>query len=582
MPHAYGNEDLSTYIAAETVPKGFWANTREYLVSLLKAWWGEAAAAGNDFCYDYLPRLTGSHSTYETVLAQMAGVCTGYFLYGENPAVGSANARMQRLAMANLDWLVVRDLSLIESATWWQNGPEIETRELRTEDIKTEVFFLPAAAHTEKSGSFTNTQRMLQWHHAAVQPEGDARSDLWFTYHLGRKIRHKLANSTSEIDRPILDLTWDYPTEGPLAEPDAEAVLAEISGRDAAWKPLSSYTELTADGETACGCWIYCGVYAHGVNQAARRKPGSEQSWVAPEWGWAWPANRRILYNRASADPTGLPWSLRKALVWWDPERQRWTGHDVPDFIATRPPDYRPHKGATGVDALSGADPFIMQADGRAWLFAPAGLVDGPLPAHYEPQESPIRNLLYRQQHNPVREIIAHPQNLYQPSGSQPGSDVFPYVTTTCRLTEHHTAGGMSRFLPYLAELQPAFFCEVSPELAAERGLEHSGWATIITARSAIEARVLVTERIRPLRVAGRTVHQIGLPWHWGPNGYTTGDAANELSHLSLDPNVHIQEAKALACDIRPGRRPRGAALRDLVRHYQQRAGITGQTGTEA
>jgi formate dehydrogenase major subunit len=581
MPHVHGNDDLDAYIAAETVTGGFWANTRDYLVSLLKAWWGEAATADNDFCYAYLPRLTGSHSTYETVLEQLNGVCNGYFLFGQNPAVGSANARMQRLGMANLDWLVVRDFSLIESATWWKDGPEIETGELRTEDIKTEVFFLPAAAHTEKDGSFTNTQRMLQWHHTAVEPSGDARSDLWFTFHLGRRIRQKLAASADETDRPVQDLTWDYPVHGPLDEPAAEAVLAEVNGRAADGSPLSSYTELRPDGSTACGCWIYCGVYAGGVNQAARRKPGSEQNWVANEWGWAWPANRRVLYNRASADPQGKPWSDRKALVWWDAASQRWTGHDVPDFIAGRPPDYRPPEGATGVAAISGTDPFIMQTDGKGWLFAPAGLVDGPLPAHYEPQESPFSNLVYGQQHNPVREIITHPDNRYQPSGNEPGAEVFPYVATTYRLTEHHTAGGMSRFLPYLAELQPAFFCEVSPELAAERGLEHAGWATIITARSAIEARVLVTERIRPLRMRGRVVHQIGLPWHWGPNGLTTGDAANELMHLSLDPNVHIQEDKAITCDIRPGRRPRGRELRELVRQYQERAGITDKTGTE-
>jgi formate dehydrogenase major subunit len=588
MPHAYGNEDLDTYIAAETLTGGFWANTRQYMVSLLKAWWGDAATADNDFRYDYLPRLTGSHSTYETVLEQLNGVCTGYFLFGQNPAVGSANARMQRMGMANLDWLVVRDFSLIESATWWKNGPELETGEMRTADIGTEVFFLPAAAHTEKDGSFTNTQRMLQWHHTAVEPAGDARSDLWFIYHLGRRIREKLARgavpsdgATADRDRPVLDLTWDYPVNGAQDEPDAAAVLAEINGWDAEGRPLSSSTQLSADGATACGCWIYCGVNAEGVNQAARRKPGTAQSWVAPEWGWAWPANRRVLYNRASADPSGAPWSERKALVWWDAEAGRWTGHDVPDFIADRPPDYRPPAGATGVAAISGIDPFIMQSDGKAWLFAPAGLVDGPLPAHYEPQESPIPNLLYGQQHNPVREIIVNPRSRYQPSGNEPGSQVFPYVATTYRLTEHHTAGGMSRFLPYLAELQPAFFCEVSPELAAERGLENAGWATIVSARSAIEARVLVTERMRPLLVAGRVLHQVGLPWHWGPNGLTTGDAANELSHLSLDPNVHIQEVKAMAVDIRPGRRPRGPALREFVRDYRRRAGITAETGTE-
>jgi formate dehydrogenase major subunit len=581
MPHVHGNDNLDAYIAAETVTGGFWANTRDYMVSLLKAYWGDAATADNEFCYGYLPRLTGSHSTYETVLEQLSGRCGGYFLFGQNPAVGSANARMQRLGMANLDWLVVRDLSLIESATWWKNGPEIETGELRTEDIKTEVFFLPAAAHTEKDGSFTNTQRMLQWHHTAVEPSGDVRSDLWFTFHLGRRIRQKLAASTDQNDRPLLDLTWDYPMRGPLDEPSAEAVLAEVNGRAADGSALSSYTELRDDGSTSCGCWIYCGVYAHGVNQAARRTPGKEQNWVASEWGWAWPANRRVLYNRASADPRGKPWSERKALVWWDAASQRWTGHDIPDFIADRSPDYVPPEGATGVACISGTDPFIMQTDGKGWLFAPAGLVDGPLPAHYEPQESPFSNLLYGQQHNPVREIITHPQNRYHPSGNQPGAEVFPYVATTYRLTEHHTAGGMSRFLPYLAELQPAFFCEVSPELAAERGLEHAGWATIITARNAIEARVLVTSRMRPLRMRDRVVHQIGLPWHWGPNGITTGDAANELVHLSLDPNVHIQEDKAITCDIRPGRRPRGPALRDLVQQYQERAGITDKTGTE-
>src|SRR5207248_8259155 len=218
------------------------------------------------------------------------------------------------------------------------------------------------AAHTEKAGSFTNTQRMLQWHHTAVEPAGEARSELWFTYHLGRLIREKIASGggpsdsavSAEKNRPILDLTWEYPTRGEAAEPDAEAVLAEINGCDDDGQPLSSYQELKDDGSTACGCWIYCGVYADGVNQAARRKPGGEQDWVAAQWGWAWPANRRILYNRASAAPDGKPWSERKALVWWDPGEGKWTGHDVPDFAPDKSPDYRPPDKATGPDGLSG------------------------------------------------------------------------------------------------------------------------------------------------------------------------------------------------------------------------------------
>jgi formate dehydrogenase major subunit len=580
MPHAQANHDLDEFVSGTSAEKGHWGEMRAYTVSLLKAWWGDHATEDNQFCFDHLPRLTGDHSTYQTVQEQLDGTCRGYFLLGENPAVGSANAKMQRLGMAALDWLVVRDFSLIESATWWKDGPEIESGELRTEDIDTEVFFLPAAAHIEKDGTFTNTQRMLQWHGAAQEPEGDARSDLWFAHHLGRIIREKLAGSDDEMDEPILQLTWDLPTHGPHDEPSAEAVLREINGWDADGAPLSSYTELADDGSTACGCWIYCGVFADGVNQANRRVPENEQSWVAPEWGWAWPANRRILYNRASADPDGNPWSERKALVWWDEDEQRWTGHDVPDFAATTPPDHSPDAEARGPDALGGNDAFIMQGDGKAWLFVPTGLADGPLPTHYEPQDSPVRNLLYGHQRNPARvprESTEH--NRYQPSGDEPGSEVYPYAATTYRLTEHHTAGGMSRWVPYLSELQPEMFCEVSPALAEERGLEHAGWATIVTARGAIEARVLVTERMKPLRVAGEVLHQVGLPYHWGDQGISTGDAANELAHLSLDPNVHIQEVKALACDIVPGRRPRGAARLELVRSYQARAGIDGRTG---
>lgn len=607
MPHAHAHEDLDRFVAGSRTDKGFWGDMRAYFVSLLKSYYGDAATAANDYCFDHLPRLTGSHSTYETVLAQLDGVCKGYFLMGENPAVGSANTRLQRLGMAQLDWLVVRDFSLIESATWWQDGPEIESGELRTEDIGTEVFFFPAASHTEKSGSFTNTNRWVQWHHAAVEPGGDARSDLWFMYHLGRRIKAKLADSDDPMDRPVRDLTWDYPVEGPLREPVAAAVLAEINGHGPDGAPLSSYTQLKDDGSTRCGCWIYCGVYADGVNQAARRKPHTEQDWVAAEWAWAWPANRRILYNRASAAPDGTPWSERKAYVWWDASADsdvggdggagsaggagdggggatgggRWTGWDVPDFIPDRAPDHVPPDDAFGPDALRGDDPFIMQADGKGWLFTPAGLVDGPLPTHYEPQDSPFPNALYpARARSPVRQLHPREGNRYHPSGDEPGAGVYPYVVTTHRLTEHFTAGGMSRWSPYLGELQPEFFCEVSPALAAERGLRHAGWATVITARNAVEARVIVTDRIAPLTVHGRTVHQIGLPFHWGPNGVVTGDAANELVAIALDPNAHIQEDKALTADIRPGRRPRGPDLRHLVADYRQRAGITETTGT--
>jgi formate dehydrogenase major subunit len=586
MPKAGTHDTLRAYLDAvgSKKQKGFWANADAYTISLLKAWWGDAAREDNDWAYDYLPRLSGPHGTYQTVIGMLADEVEGYFLLGENPAVGSAHGRMQRLGMSHLKWLVVRDLNLIESATWWKDGPEIATGELRTEDIETEVFFMPAASHVEKKGSFTQTQRMLQWRHKAVDPPGDCQSDLQFFYELGKRIRQRLAGSTDERDRPLLDLTWDYPTDE-HGDPDGEAVLAEyngyhLTGPDAG-QPLSSFTELRADGSTAGGCWIYTGVYANGINQAARRVPHGGSGPSQSEWGWVWPADRRILYNRASADPDGKPWSERKKYVWWDQERQRWVGYDVPDFVADRAPHSSPDPALGGPDALAGDDPFIMQADGKGWLFAPKGVVDGPLPTHYEPQESPVANPLYPQQRNPARIIFPRKDNLSAPSAGDPGADVYPYVFTTYRLTEHHTAGGMSRWLPYLSELQPEMFCEVSPELAAERGLEPYGWATIISPRAAIEARVLVTARMTPLVVGGHTVHQIGLPYHWGvgSDAVVSGDAANDLLGVTLDPNVQIQESKAGSCDIRPGRRPRGEDLLRLIAEYQSRSGATAETG---
>jgi formate dehydrogenase major subunit len=572
MPHAHEESNLDRYVERNAPPTGFWGNTKSYMVSLLKAWWGEAARYENEFCFDYLPRIDEDHSHYRTVSDMQDNKLEGYFVMGENPAVGSSNSKLQRLALAKLKWMVVRDFFEIETASFWKDGPEIETGELVTEEIGTEVFLMPAAAHTEKDGSFTNTQRLLQWHHKAVEPEGDCRSELWFMYHLGRLVRQKLAGSTAERDRPILDLTWDYPTVGPDEEPDAEAVLAEIGGFDQEKEPLGDYLPLKDDGSTTCGCWIYAGCYKDGVNQPAKRKPGSEQDWVAAEWAWAWPMNRRILYNRASADPDGKPWSERKKYIWWDAGEGKWVGDDVPDFTPDKAPDYIPPDEATGPEALRGDEPFVMQGDGRAWLFAPSGIVDGPFPAHYEPPESPFPNPLYKQRSNPVRDEYDRPENPINPSGDEPGAEAYPFVATSYRLTEHHTAGGMSRTVPFLAELQPEFFCEVSPELATERGLEHNGWATIVTARAAIEARVMVTERMKPLQVDGRTMHQVGLPYHWGNKGISTGDSANDLFAFTLDPNVHIQEVKAVSCDVIAGRRPRGPDRPKFVAEHLRRA----------
>jgi len=555
MPKAAHDRTWDEYMKNNGATSGWWVEFPKYMVSLLKAWFGEHASAENDWGYGYLPRLTGDHSHMTTVADMADGGVKGYFMMGENPTVGSMHGALHRKAQRELDWLVVRDFTVTETADFWRTAPEIERGEVRPEDIKTEVFFFPCAAHTEKDGSFTNTQRLLQWHHKAVESPGDCRSDVNFVYHLGKRLKELYAGSTDAKDRPIQQVTWDYPTTGPTEEPDAETILKEINGFTVAnGAPVSGYLDFKDDGSTACGVWIYSGCYADGVNQAARRKPGREQTWVAPEWGWAWPSNRRIMYNRASADPDGKPWSERKKYVWWDEAEHKWTGEDVPDFIPDREPSYRPADDAQGLDTISGIDPFVRQTDGKGWLFVPSGLLDGPLPTHYEPQESVVENLLYGQQCSPARVEYRRKDNPYHRAF---GDERFPYAITTYRLTEHHTAGGMSRWLSWLSELQPEMFCEVSPKLAEERGLTNGGWATITTARGEIECRVLVTQRIPDLKIKRRTIHQIGLPYHWGGSGLSRGDAVNELISFVADPNVHIQESKALTGNIEAGRRSR-------------------------
>jgi formate dehydrogenase major subunit len=551
MPRASeGDLTLAGYVEQSGSKTGWWSNFDNYIVSLLKAYFGDAATPENDFGFSYLPKISGNHSHYATMMRALDGDLDGLFVMGQNPGVGSANSGLQRRAMAKMKWLVVRDLADLETARFWKDSPEVQSGELRPEDIQTEVFLMPAASHVEKSGHFTNTQRLLQWRDKALDPPGDARAELDFMIDLGHRVKARYADSTDPKDWPIQNVAWDYQEE------DADAVLREINGYDLTTGELvPGFAQLKADGSTSSGCWIYSGCYADGVNQTRRRDP--EGAPVSPEWGWAWPANRRLLYNRASADPEGKPWSERKKYMYWDEEAGRWAGPDVPDFPVDKPPSYVAPPGAEGMDAISGDDPFIMKGDGRAWLFAPSGLLDAPLPTHYEPLESPVRNLLYPEiDTNPAGLLWERPENPVLPPGEQ---ESYPLVASTFRLTEHHTAGAMSRNLPWLSELQPEMFAEIDPVLAAERGIADGDWMVISSARADIEARAKVTPRLKPLRLGERVVHQVCLPWHWGTYATNelgvTGDSANDLIPISGDPNVSIQESKAFRCDVRPGRR---------------------------
>ncbi|MBX6754240.1 MAG: molybdopterin-dependent oxidoreductase [Thermorudis peleae] len=551
MPRALpGYATLADYLRSERPQTGQWYDMPKYLVSLLKAWYGDAAKPENDFAYDLLPKIGGDYSFEAMIPLMRDGVIKGLFCMGMNPAVGGQNAVLSRRALANLDWLVVRDIHEIETAAFWYDAPEVKRGELRPDQIKTEVFLLPAAVAAEKAGSYTNTQRLVQFHEKAVDPPGDARSELWFVYWLGKRLKELYAGDESPAGRQIAALTWEYPTIGPHHEPDPIAINREINGYTVAdGKLVPGYTALRDDGSTACGCWIYSGIMPEEGRLLSRRRKGDDRASL--EWGFAWPANRRILYNRASADPQGRPWSERKKWVWWDPEKQQWTGYDVPDFPATKPPDYQPPPGAKGLDALPGDAPFIMMPDGVGWLFAPTGLMDGPLPTHYEPWETPVPNLLYPSQpRSPVAPVFVRSENRYHDIGDPR----YPYVVTTYRLTEHHTAGGMSRWVPWLAELQPAGFVEISPELAAELDITNGDWVVVSTARGEIELRALVTSRMQPLTINGKTVHVVGIPWHFGFGGLATGGIANDLSALIEDPNSLIHEAKAFTCAVRKGR----------------------------
>src|SRR5438552_730328 len=593
MPRGDGSEEtLRDYLAHQTKPTGLWHNTPAYFISLLKAYYGKNATAENDFGYSWVPKITGNHSFFEYVSSMADGKMEGMFVMGQNPAVAGTNSRLQRKALSKLKWLVVRDLVEIEAAAFWRESPEIERGELKTEEIETEVFFFPSAGHAENDGTFTNTQRLLQWRQPAVPPPGDCRSDEWFMHQLAIRLIAKAKESNDPIDEPLRNLDWWYP-EDETGMPPTEAILAEINGwytnpvvgvgdpggndgvvcglaRDGNphhGPQIDGYPRLKPDGSTACGGWIYSGVFGPDkVNKANSRQ---SKDYLGHGWGFSWPGDRRIIYNRASAAPTGEPWSEGKKLVWWDAAQRKWTGIDQPDFPIEKSPNFRPVGNETGLAGIPGDAPFMLHEDGLGWLHVAKGLQDGPMPTHYEPLESPVHNALYSRDTNPVVNWFTRQENRFAP----PGDPRFPFVLTTYRLTEHHTAGGMSRFLSHLAELQPELFAEISPELATNLKIDNGDYVCIVTLRGAVEARALVSRRSRPVHIDGKIVHQVALPFHWGSAGLVRGNSTNDLIPISGEPNVTIMEAKACTCNIVPGRLPRGPAFEGWLNKYVPKGG---------
>ena len=521
MPRAREHElTLSDYVESGGASRGWWSHFDNYIVSLLKAWYGDAATPENDFGFAALPKISGNHAHFPTMLRAMDGGLDGLFVMGQNPAVGSQNSGLMRRALAHLRWLVVRDFAEIETATFWRDSPEVRSGELRTEDIETEVFLMPGATHVEKEGSFTNTQRLVQWRDKALEPPGDARSELWFMHHLTKRVKAHYAGSQHPRDWGIRNLTWDYREHGPEREPSAEDVLKEINGCDVATgAPVPGFAELKADGSTACGCWIYSGVYADGVNQARRRDAGRPRR--ARRLGVArvgmgvagqpaHPLQPRL--GRPGRPPLVGAQALR--LVGRG-RRERWTGYDVPDFPVDKRPDYRaPDDGGEGMDAISGDEPFIMMGDGRAGCTRRRACSTGRCPRTTSRSSRPC----------PTRCTRRSARTRWPCAGSDRTTRTTPARTRATRSSPRRSAspsttrpGAMSRNLPWLAELQPEMFAEIDPALARDRGIEDGDWMTVVTERAEIEARArrhrahaaAVVGRPRP--APGRAAVALGL-----------------------------------------------------------------------
>jgi len=498
----------------------WWQHTPKYMVSLLKAFWGDKAQKDNEFCYQYLPKVSANCDHIALFEAMYDGVIKGLICMGQNPAVAGPNVLKERKALERLDWLIAADLWETETAGFWAD-PAVDPK-----NIKTEVFMLPAAASMEKEGSITNSGRWMQWRYAAVHPPGNAKSDLWILNRIAKELKKLYAGEGGAFPDPIVNLNWNY---GEGEEPDVHLVAKDINGYHlTTGKLAASFAKLMDDGTTSSGNWLYCASYTEDGNMAARRglEDAPNKIGLYPGWAWCWPVNRRIIYNRASCDLQGNPYAPNKWVVKWTGPETKWAG-DVPD--GGWPPGEKYS--------------FIMKPEGHARLFG-FGLADGPFPEHYEPLEAPVKNAMSSQQSNPTIKIWAGEMDAV---GSP---DKYPIIATTYRVTEHWQAGQMTRNNPWLVELMPDMFVEMSESLGKSKGVKNGDKVRISTARGHIVAYAVVTRRFKPFKLNGKAYEQIGLPWHFGFKGLAKGDSANRLTPHVGDANTNIPEYKAFLCDV--------------------------------
>ncbi len=530
IPKTKKDVNLDAYIKNNT-PKtndpmsaNWWQHKPKYLVSLLKAWYGDAATKDNDYCYDYIPKASKPYPHIVVFEDMFQGMHEGAILMGTNPSVGGPNALKETKALEKLKWLICADIWETDTSIFWKRDG------VNPKNIKTEVFLLPMASSVEKEGSVSNSGRWAQWRYKAQNPPGDAITDLDLLDLLFQEVRALYAKEGGTFKDPILKANWNFKHHPSDHECDPQLVAQEINGytwdgNGKTGKLVKNFTKLKDDGATACGNWLYSGSYnADGNNMARRSQKDKSGMGMYHDWSWCWPVNRRIIYNRASVDTKGQPWNPEKPVIKWN--GSKWVG-DVPDG------GWKPGT----------KHPFIMLSEGLGRLFA-AGVKDGPLPEHFEPMESPVKNLMNSHNLNPAVQILPTTKGEFGTSAQ------YPYVATSYRVTEHWQAGAMTRNLPWLNELVPDMFCEISPSLAKKKGIKNGDKVNIKSKRGKISARALVTDRVQPYDVQGKKVELVGMVWHFGHGCAATGDSCNNLTPHIGDPNTMIPEFKAFLVDI--------------------------------
>ena len=527
----------------------WWGNYPKYSVSLLKSFFGDKATKADDFGYNWLPKLDDgkTYSWLDLFDEMYKGKFSGFFAWGQNPAGSGANSNKTRMALTKLDWMVNVNIFDNETGSFWK-GPDMNPKK-----IKTEVFMLPCAVSVEKEGSITNSGRWMQWRYKAAEPPGNAKPDGDILIDLMKRVKYLYKKDKNAVfPEPIVNLKWDYTTRGKF---DAHKMAKEINGyflKDMKVKGknfkkgdlVPSFAYLQADGSTSSANWLYCNSYTDKGNMSARRKKEKSGIGLNLEWAWCWPVNRRIIYNRASVDKYGKPWDKEHPVIAWDPNAKggkgSWVG-DVPDG------GWPPMLNADGTPNPKTKYPFIMKPEGHAHVFGP-GRADGPFSEHYEPIECPVNKHPFSNQLvNPVAPTYSTDMDIYRSNDPK-----YPFVGTTYRVCEHWQTGVMTRWQPWLLELEPQLFVEMSEELGKLKKIKNGDKVIVESARGSVKAVAVVTVRFRPFKIQGKTVHEVGLPWHYGwvypKNG---GDSANILTPSTGDPNTRIPETKAFMVNVR-------------------------------